>query len=886
MICCLRGATKALSRFPRASARVGVRTHGHRKLLRGAIVFLPLLIFLIVAAPSRADQVRLKNGRVIEGRIIEETAYDVTINVSGTHVTFPREQIAEVKKDATAVEASRSLEFEEARQAIARRDYVAALSSMQRVLVSRPDLREEAMTIFNSAVPPLYQQALEQQKSAQYAASKDILRYLLDQLQLPITRGLFDAEKLYKDYVTAVKGALAESYLGQAKLYINNETAAGYARAEEELVVAKDLNPASVPIVLRLAYSQMRQEKYEQARQNYHLALNMNPDLEAKAEATQKINEIYQLTQSRTAATPVPAISARRTPAPTATPPVYATPVPVATATPEPGPLDKLPWVKKIVADFKNKNWGTIFRELPERIVNSDLATWAIYGLIFAVFYWVLPMAYLKRKSRDANILAAQYRASAKLWGIFAVIMYFVKTAMQKGPKKRCPFCGKGIDNIEDYRDLNFLLCPHCKENISPVFDLEEYVQHLIQNVEQMVAQHGTTSTGTQTLVEKDAMLKLVRALITLSVRRRASDLHLESQEDGLKFRARVDGMLYDMIKLPKATMNPFISALKIMANLDITERRMPQDGRINLYIDKKDIDVRVNTAPASMGENVVMRLLDQRTISGDSTKLGLEGENLERFERAIRRPSGLVLVTGPSGSGKTTTLYVALNTLNTGDKNIITLEDPVEYQLKGISQQQVNLATNFTFATGLRSILRQDPDVIMVGEIRDKEAADIAIEAAMTGHMVFSTLHTIDTASAITRMKDLGVQPRRYAAAIISILAQRLVRVICPDCKKPAKPKKEDMDAMGLTRIGKDQLFFEGGGCDTCNKTGYCGRTALFEILMPTDDMKEILETDVATSVIKELARKNGMHTLREEGILKVVNGVTTVEEVLRVTN
>ncbi|MFH0793662.1 MAG: ATPase, T2SS/T4P/T4SS family [bacterium] len=848
---------------------------------------MPLLIFSVLVAPCSADQIRLKNGRVIQGRIIEETAYDVTINVSGTQVTFARQEIAEVKKDAPSVTASQSPELEEARQAVARKDYVGALSSMQRALAARSDLREEAMGIFNSAVPALYQQALEQQKSAQYARSKEILRYLLDQLQLPATRGLFDAENLYRDYVTTIKGALAESYLGQANLYINNGDAASYARAEEELFVAKELNPSSVPIVLRLGYAQMRQAKYEQARQSYHLVLNMNPDLESKQEATQRINEIYQLTQNRPAATPAPTSAVRATPIPTATPPTYFTPSPPrATPTPEPGPLDKVPWIKTLVEDFKQKSWGTFFSGLPEKIVNSDFVPYIVYGLIFALFYWVVPLTYLKHKSKNANILAAQYRASAKLWGIFALILYFGKVAMQKSPKKRCPFCGKGIDNIEDYRDLNFLLCPHCKENISPVFDLEEYVQHLIRSVEQMVQSQGTTSSSTQNLVEKDAMLKLVRALITLSVRRRASDLHLESQEDGLKFRARVDGMLFDMIKLPKAIMVPFISALKIMANLDITERRMPQDGRINLYIDKKDIDVRLNTAPASMGENVVMRLLDQRTISGDSTKLGLEGDNLEKFERAIRRPSGLVLVTGPSGSGKTTTLYVALNTLNTGDKNIITIEDPVEYQLKGISQQQVNLATNFTFATGLRSILRQDPDVIMVGEIRDKEAADIAIEAAMTGHMVFSTLHTIDTASAITRLKDLGVQPRRYAAAIISILAQRLVRVICPDCKKPCKPKKEDIDAMGLTRMGKDQDYYHGSGCDTCNKTGYCGRTALFEILMPTDDMKEILETDVATSVIRELARKNGMRTLREEGILKVVNGVTTVEEVLRVTN
>ncbi|MCX7719496.1 MAG: GspE/PulE family protein, partial [Candidatus Sumerlaeaceae bacterium] len=316
------------------------------------------------------------------------------------------------------------------------------------------------------------------------------------------------------------------------------------------------------------------------------------------------------------------------------------------------------------------------------------------------------------------------------------------------------------------------------------------------------------------------------------------------------------------------------------------TERRAPQDVKINLFIDKQDLDLRINTSPAAMGEKVTIRILNPRNVAVDPTRLGLESENLEKFERCIRRPHGLFIVTGPSGSGKSTTLYVALNEINTGDKNIITLEDPIEYQLKGLNQMQVNPAANFTFATGLRSILRQDPDVIMVGEIRDRETADIAVEAAMTGHLVLTTLHTIDAPTAFGRLADLGVESKRFSQAIIAIVAQRLVRTICCDCKKAYKPKKSDIDLLGIATQTKDFTFIHGAGCENCMNTGFHGRIGIFEFLMPDDTMREMLETNATVSVIRELARRTGYRTLREEGILKIMQGVTTVEEVIRVTS
>jgi type II secretory ATPase GspE/PulE/Tfp pilus assembly ATPase PilB-like protein len=385
--------------------------------------------------------------------------------------------------------------------------------------------------------------------------------------------------------------------------------------------------------------------------------------------------------------------------------------------------------------------------------------------------------------------------------------------------------------------------------------------------------------------VEKDAMLKLVRAVITLVVRKRASDLHMETEQEGGKIRARIDGIMYELLVLPRDMAFSFISALKVMANLDITERRVPQDGKISMWIDKQDYDLRINTSPASMGEKVVIRVLNQRAINVDPTKLGLEADNLEKYQRAIHKPHGLVIVTGPSGSGKSTTLYVALNELNTGDKNMVTIEDPIEYQLKGLSQMQVNPGANFTFANGLRSILRQDPDVIMVGEIRDKETAEAALEAAMTGHLVLTTLHTIDAPSAFSRMSDLGIETRRIASAVNCVIAQRLARTICVDCKQQYKPKKQDLDLLNLTTV-TDITYVRGAGCETCMNTGYFGRMALFEILIPDDSLKEILEGGASVQVIKEIARKSGYRTLRDEGLLKVRQGVTTVEEVLRVTS
>ena len=542
-------------------------------------------------------------------------------------------------------------------------------------------------------------------------------------------------------------------------------------------------------------------------------------------------------------------------------------------------------FVEQTKSFFTNFKWNELPGQLSGWFQSAIQAGLHILiGILAAVWLilYALPNWFLKMRSKRGDIAAAESRRSAQRYGFFALFPYLVK-ARKAGPSKnKCPFCNKAIDNIEAYRDLNFYVCPHCQENITPIYDLKDYIAHLIQQLD--FESRRVKDRGSESVVERDAMQKLVRAVLTLAVRRRASDIHLDTEADGTaKLRSRIDGLMYDMITLPKGVAIAFISALKIMATLDITERRMPQDGKASLWVDKNDLDLRINTSPASQGEKVSIRILNQKSIQVDPSRLGLEGDNLEKFQRSIHRPHGVIIVTGPSGSGKSTTLYVALNEINTGEKNIVTIEDPIEYQLKGISQMQVNPAANFTFATGLRSILRQDPDVIMVGEIRDKETAVIAVESAMTGHLVFTTLHTIDAPTAFGRLSDMNVDSRRLAESVICILGQRLVRTICPICRKPYKPKKTDLDLLGLADSSME--FIHGSGCDNCLNTGYQGRLGVFEFLMPDDAIREVLETRAQVSVLRELARKTGYRPMRDEGILRINQGVTTVEEVIRVT-
>jgi len=380
-------------------------------------------------------------------------------------------------------------------------------------------------------------------------------------------------------------------------------------------------------------------------------------------------------------------------------------------------------------------------------------------------------------------------------------------------------------------------------------------------------------------------IIRLVDSLLQQAVKERASDIHIEPFESEIRCRFRVDDLLYEPVaSLPKALLPSIASRIKILGNLNIAEKRLPQDGRIRLKIAGKDYDVRLSTVPVAHGERLVMRLLPRTTEMLDLERLGFSKAHLDTWERLIARPNGIVLVTGPTGSGKTTTLYAALSRINKTDRNIITIDDPVEIQLPGVGQIEVNPKIGLTFAGALRSVLRQDPNVVLVGEIRDLETAEIAIQASLTGHLVFSTLHTNDAPSAITRLVDMGVEAYLTASSLVAVLAQRLVRQLCDACREPYSPEPEELAEIGL-KSAAGHTVYRATGCPSCHHTGYLGRVAIFELMLVDDDIRHLATQNVDAKTIKKQAVANGMGTLRSDGARKVLEGITSIEEVLRAT-
>jgi general secretion pathway protein E len=385
-------------------------------------------------------------------------------------------------------------------------------------------------------------------------------------------------------------------------------------------------------------------------------------------------------------------------------------------------------------------------------------------------------------------------------------------------------------------------------------------------------------------------IIRLVNSLLFRAVKERASDIHLNPEEKDITVRYRIDGVLREVIRPPKRYQASIASRIKIMGGLNIAEKRLPQDGRIRIKIAGKDVDIRLSTVPTANGERIVMRLLDKSNVLLDLSELGLEPWQLEAVDGLAHRAHGIVLVTGPTGSGKTTTLYAALARINSPDLNILTIEDPVEIPLKGVGQVQVNPKIELTFANGLRSFLRQDPDVIMVGEIRDLETAEIAIQASLTGHLVLSTVHTNDAAGAITRLVDMGVQPFLVASSLVGVLAQRLVRVLCRECREAYVPTREEREQVGLTdrtlaEAGNPTHVYRSRGCPACQGTGYQGRTGIYELMMVNDDVRPLILRSVDSGTIKKAAVERGMVTLMEHGAFKVARGITSAAEVLSVT-
>jgi general secretion pathway protein E len=452
------------------------------------------------------------------------------------------------------------------------------------------------------------------------------------------------------------------------------------------------------------------------------------------------------------------------------------------------------------------------------------------------------------------------------------------------------------LDNVSKMTQMPVVPALSTRAVITAVIDtayeqrstvIEEVAEELdSQNLDQLVDEVAA-SDDLLDVVNRPPVIRLVNDILFRALQLRASDVHVHPYETKVQIRYRIDGILYDVLSLNRNVLPLIISRIKVMAGMDIAERRLPQDGRSTVRLGQREVDLRISTVPTSYGERCVLRILDKSSGIYGLDELGLWDDDLKKLDSLLTRAHGVIFVTGPTGSGKSTSLYAYLNRINSAEKNVITIEDPIEYQLEGISQIQVASKKGMTFATALRHVLRQDPDVIMVGEVRDVETARMAIQSSLTGHLVFSTLHTNDAAGAISRLLDLGVEPYLVSSSLIAIVAQRLVRRVCPDCRRAAEPTAKELSELGLgsPQDNKDAQFFIGTGCERCFNTGYRGRTGIYEVMLINETIQDLIYKRETAGTIKRVALAAGMQTLRMDGARKVLAGVTTAAEVLRVT-
>ncbi len=464
------------------------------------------------------------------------------------------------------------------------------------------------------------------------------------------------------------------------------------------------------------------------------------------------------------------------------------------------------------------------------------------------------------------------------------------------------PLDANALDNVSKMTGLPVIAAVATRTAITSAIDvayeqrttvIEEVAEELdSQNLDQLIDEVAS-SNDLLDVVNRPPVIRLVNDILFRALQLRASDIHVHPYETKIQIRYRIDGILYDTLSLNRNVLPLIISRIKVMAGMDIAERRMPQDGRCTVRLGQREVDLRISTVPTSYGERSVMRVLDKSTALYGLDELGLGEEDLKKFDSLLGRTHGVIFVTGPTGSGKSTTLYACLSRLNSAEKNIMTIEDPIEYQLEGISQMQVASKKGMTFANSLRHVLRQDPDVIMVGEVRDIETARMAIQSSLTGHLVFSTLHTNDAAGAISRLLDLGVEPYLVSSSLIAVMAQRLVRKVCPDCREECQPTPRELRELGLLSADaglsdieqKNGKFFAGRGCDKCFQTGFRGRTGVYELMMISEEIQELIYRRESAGAIKRAALNGGLQTLRMDGTGKVIKGITTTKEVLRVT-
>lgn len=505
---------------------------------------------------------------------------------------------------------------------------------------------------------------------------------------------------------------------------------------------------------------------------------------------------------------------------------------------------------------------------------------------------WGLPVINLKETTVPPKVLEVVPQTMAEIYNIMPVSLKGdVLTVAMAEPQNVA-----ALDDLRNFLGLNIRGAVSTPQDVADAIknyysEKEDSIEDVIGSMEDHSPSESNSSSAydigsEDELVNSAPIRKLLNMVLLLAIRDQASDIHFEPFEDEFKIRVKADGVLYEMVPPPRHLANAIVTRIKVMANLDIAERRLPQDGRIELNVGGNSVDLRVSVLPTMFGESVVMRVLDRTVVQLDLNKIGMDSHTLSRFRQCLRAPNGIVLVTGPTGSGKTTTLYSALNELNDIETKIITTEDPVEYEIEGLLQVPVNHEIDVTFANVLRAILRHDPDVILVGEIRDYETAETAIQSALTGHLVFSTLHTNDAPSTVTRLRDMGIAPFMITATVEAILAQRLVRRVCVECRTEFEPSDELLMELQLpVAQARQYRFYYGKGCARCNNSGYKGRCGLYELLNVTDDIRDMISANASSDEIRNTARGQGMTTLREAGLKLIFDGVTTIDEVVRET-
>jgi len=883
-----------------------------RLLLRG----LALAFLLVVPAWAQEDRIVLKDGKVIEGTILKRDGAEIQIVVGGLVQTHYMANIAEVVEgDATTIGPGEPA-AQEALQHYQAQRFLEAWQKYAEMEATEPGAAKR----HEDQVRATYDRVA--QLGATAIANKDLaaVEALARALEGETPRAMVGA--VYPDRMESFDKALrllngTTHYLRGAKARTATPPQPDVAKLELEQATTV-LQPGDRYHLL--ATHQLAMTSFARAQGMYD-TLNANSTAEqiqevlaVYGEATSKWNAIVSdfranrfdaadrsevmALASEVQATYLPGVSGRAQTLraqleklqaiANATPTPRPTPSPTPTPTPTPSPT---PTFGEAPGEWMSATFNSV---LPESMKGADMGQWGIYAAVFVAVFWFVPWVIFKILRKRIDPIADQWAARVFFLGPITLLGYIVSFVMArpqrvkiKKSKHPCPHCGFGLDEINAYEKLDFAHCPNCGGEIEPIHSLDEYITFLGNSVATDAEKVTLGIVSMAGFVGQEVMQRLVRSVLTHAIRSRASDVHIEPQQQLVSIRHRIDGVMAEMTRLPASLGPAIVSAIKVNANMDISEKRKPQDGAWQVTVDDADIDLRVASSPSGIGETVTIRILDFRSIQLETKNLGMPKTTRDIFEKAIREPHGLILVTGPTGSGKTTTLYVALRSLATGDKNIISIEDPIEFRIPGINQIQVNPVAGLTFASGLRSMLRQDPDIIMVGEIRDKETAEIAINAAQTGHLVFSTLHTIDAASTVTRLYDLGISPRMFSDALSLVVAQRLIRLVCPECKKTDRPDASVLREIGI-REGEEggYPFMIGKGCRFCNNMGYYGRSGIFEMLAPNAQIRSALEQGThSTTELRELAISNGMRTLREEALVLLKQGLTTAEEVLRVT-